>query len=886
MKAKFQDTSSISCVRIKRPTTQIPLSSPIHESSKFNINKKPVKSNSQNLYFTGFLYHPTNPFKIEEVLKLTDKHLGSSARNLFNHLKDSELTSKLITIDKHAKEITFNQKSIPHLLFDGLVYPVKVLPFDIANGIISGLRKIGPLKKWAQKVYESPTFKNIRQRSKIEAETNALRGLFEEVVKLKGKSNDEISKELFIRSVEMFDPKTGKYDTKHERSLNRIVSGFIPAIFLANDAYNLSRMCNDNPSEANAEKKIRFRQETSRVLAQAYITLITMGAITKHINKSKFAVMANVGITTLFTETISRLSAGKQISRISPEKAKELNAKASGNNQKNTDKSSPDETYKNVFFRSTGKRKSLAVFSGQEVEQADATTPPTLSFVKKESADKNTKAKAPLLSFSTLFKAVAGLVVAGFALKGLRKSKAIDTFIKKSFEPFSNFYKKITTTENKISREDFKKILKRLDPKSLEQYGKNEVHFHELATKYIELEEKNKAHHIKNQIEQLLTVKPSQLQNKLKALEGLNGEARDAALKELSKTSNTAVAEMSEVLRSLKPKELKTIAQEYKTIIDSLQKQMNTPIVKEMIKQLATDSKGAETLLNNNLQDLAASAQKIINNHSDIVYLGKKDKKYIKPLVDFLIGPFKFTWNVLEGPYYWANKLINALRGQSPKEVKKAVTELDAFRKSIDNIGKEALRSDIDEKAFKSYVSDNMMRAFNSDNVSKISNSDLANLAKTAVLVATLPFLMADNYNIVMMKSNGEDKEGAELKYKERLVQEASRFFYSTLMISLFNNTFQSQYHNSLLGMSWITAACVTISEVLNRKSVGVPVGKYSRDEIMEMEKKKEDASSFLKGYYQFMARLTGKKSLAEMQAAKTTIKTQTNGRRKKHNTY
>lgn len=868
MKTKFQDTSSKSCVRIKKPTIHIPLSSPLHESSIFN-NKKPVKSNSQNLYFTGFLYNQTKQFKIEEILKLTDKHLGNSARNLFNHLEKSELSKKLVTINKNTGEITFNQKSIPHLIFDGLIYPVKILPFDIANGVISGLRKIGPLKKWAESIYESPRFRNIRQRSKIESETNAMRGIFEEVEKLKGKSNDEISKELFIKSVKMFDPKTGKYDTKHERSLNRVVSGFIPAIFLANDAYNLSRMCNDNKQEANAEKKIRFRQETSRVLAQAYITLITMGAITKYINKSKFAVMANVGITALFTEAISRLLAGKQISRLSPEKAKELNAKASGNKSKTTDKATDDDTYKNVFFSSSNKRKSLAIFSGQET----ASAPKAENVIKKEPLDPNTKAKTPLLSFNTLFKAIAGLVVAGFAIKGLRKNKAIDTFIKKSFEPFSKFYKKITTADNKISRKDFEKILKRLDPKPLEKYRKDEIHFHELAQKYIELEKQNKIAQIKAQLEKTLTVKPSHIEEKLKAVKELTGEQREQALRELLKTSNAAIEEMTEVLKGLKSEDLKTLAQEYKTIIGSLQAHMKTPFAK------------TEALTTKNLKALATSVEKIINSHSDTVYLGQKDKKYIKPLVDFLIGPFKFTWNVLEGPYFWANKALEAIQGKIPPE--KVVTELDAFRKSIDNIGKEALRADIDDKAFRSYVSDNMLKAFNSDNVSGISNSDLANLAKTAVFAATLPFLMSDNYNIVMMKSNGEDKEGAELKYKERLVQEASRFFYSTLMISLFNNTFQSQYHNSLLGMSWITAACVTISEVLNRKSVGVPIGKHSRDEIMEMEKKKEDASPFIKGYYRFMARLTGKKSLAEMQAAKAAIKTQTNGRRrKKHNAY
>ena len=53
----------------------------------------------------------------------------------------------------------------------------------------------------------------------------------------------------------MFDPKSGNYDTKHERALNRLVSGLPPAIFLANDAYNLSRMMDDDPNAATKEQK-------------------------------------------------------------------------------------------------------------------------------------------------------------------------------------------------------------------------------------------------------------------------------------------------------------------------------------------------------------------------------------------------------------------------------------------------------------------------------------------------------------------------------------------------------------------------------------------------------------------------------------------------------
>ena len=121
---------------------------------------------------------------------------------------------------------------------------------------------------------------------------------------------------------------------------------------------------------------------------------------------------------------------------------------------------------------------------------------------------------------------------------------------------------------------------------------------------------------------------------------------------------------------------------------------------------------------------------------------------------------------------------------------------------------------------------------------------------------------MTDNYNMVMLKSNGEDKEGADTKFKERFVQEGSRLFYQTLLIDLFNSTFRNQYNASLFGMSWISLTNTTMGEWLTRKSVGVAVKPHTRDELLAMEKEKTEATGFTKKYYDFMTRLTGKRSI------------------------
>ncbi len=61
------------------------------------------------------------------------------------------------------------------------------------------------------------------------------------------------------------------------------------------------------------------------------------------------------------------------------------------------------------------------------------------------------------------------------------------------------------------------------------------------------------------------------------------------------------------------------------------------------------------------------------------------------------------------------------------------------------------------------------MKAFNTDTMSSVPNHELANLAKTAATAATMWFLMTDNYNMVMLKSNGNDKEGLKPSSKKDL---------------------------------------------------------------------------------------------------------------------
>ena len=272
-----------------------PNQGPVPSNQKFNRDiERPLNHNSQNLSFKGlsiskvinkimYAQDKEVTYSANVLFDKTKNHLGEMVKKHYDHVKSSEMAKKLVKFD--GDKITFRKKTIPHLIWDGLIYPFKILPFDILNGMVELIGKIKPFKKWAQRVLEKPFFRNIRQRSKIESEVSSLKGLCETATKLKDKPDAEISSKFFQQSVKMFDPRTGNYDTKHERALCRMVSGLPPAIMLATDAYNLSRMMDDDPAAAKKEKKARFRQEMSRLVMNAYLMLVTCGALNKFINQ-------------------------------------------------------------------------------------------------------------------------------------------------------------------------------------------------------------------------------------------------------------------------------------------------------------------------------------------------------------------------------------------------------------------------------------------------------------------------------------------------------------------------------------------------------------------------------------------------------------------------
>lgn len=865
---------------------QVPLSKPLsaeHLSSISSLNKSPLKTNSNELAFKGSffsLYKQVGKTDINKFLNNMDEPLDGMVR----HLYDAVIKSNLVKTE--GNNVTVFQKTIPTLIGNGFSDPFLKFPGDILNGVVEGLGHIKPLQGWAEKTLEQPMFKKIRQRSKIDYEVNAFQGLLdfkkitlddalknkaqelgvkvdELTAEVKAKVEEDVDKNMqwhiFQRSMKPFDSKVGNYDTKHERALNRLVTGLPPAVFLANDAYNLSRMMDDNPAEAKKEKRTRFRQEASRIFTSGYLTLITMGALSKLINNSKLGIMLNTGLTVLFTEMYSRLRNGKHITRLTPEEARKINER----------NHAPEAAIK----------------------------PESLTF-KSNNANKNDskeKLQKPLLSFDTLWKASLASIAIGFSVKGLRKIPRVDAAFEAIFKPFNKFYKNISEiSDYKVSQKQIDDVADTLIAQGYKtrgrQYREVAIRSRELVVEKV-VKELKKTSDIKA-IDTFLTnienkdIHPEVLKKNLNSL---------LAVLDKNKYKDLASKYRYKFISSLKNDA--TLKTELQKIKSELQKagEANNNLAEKISKNGLTkieDSKLSDEI-KTALEKAGDESGKLYKNYTDaiegLVNFGARDRK-VKPLVDFVITPFSFVWSIVKFPYKIANGIVELFMKKAPKS-SKSIDELnmEAVSKSFDKIYeqvgkyKKAIDSTNDEKLkekyckkFRDFVMDNTLKAFNVNTMSNLSNSDLSNLAKTAATASTIWFLMTDNYNMVMLKSNGNDVEGAETKFKERFVQEGSRLFYQTLLIDLFNKTFQKQYNGSLMGMSWISLTNTTIGEWLTRKSVGVPIGMHTRDELLKLEEEQNNATGFKKDYYQFMKRLTGKRSIQSYSVSKNQNQTST----------
>ena len=749
-------------------------------------------------------------------------------------------------------------------------------------------------------------------------------------------ANEYIKESLYKVSNKFFDKHTGNFNTAYERPLNRIITGLIPVAFLANDAYNLSVLCGDKKDVSKKEANARKKQEISRVFTTAYIQLLTFGAFTKQVNTIPWFTPLTSAATVLFSEITSRRHLGKPIFFLSKEKAKEYNkrekeepkkkrlfsfkkqTKKTDINKSTTDKNQNSNSNKSVpyiivpenepkiftSFKSANIENNIVNKSNQQIEKnADNT--------QKEKTKTERKA---LINFDTFKKGVGILVAGGFLLSFIKNSsytknsslvrgiKGIGDYCKKKI------YNPLAFKDFELAQSEFDKICK-----SLKDSGCKEI---------------AEGHDFIRQKYGRQTA------------EGILKLYKGAF--DISKSKDLALDAIN-VLRGkgtiLTDKEIKQITESVRTAIElegtSIAEMKYNNVAKKLM-EIITNKK--INISNEDLELLSNTISETIKQKAKEAPIQVETK--LKPFVDIVTQPFKFIMSAMKLPYKITSTIVKiavspvekkaaeaaigkAELTQFEQTIHKVVTEIFGektakagktsqvifanameklqkqtlpYRKALEaleratttgskaEIAKAQEALDKAKNELSRYVNTAVEKSFNGVTQSSNKNTDLAMMSKLASSAVTSAFLVADNYNMVMLKSNGEDKDGAKEKANERIIQRLSALFYQTLFINWFNATFRSTYNSSLKGMAAVAIPNTLTTEILTRKSIGMPVGRKSLEELQKNEEKNENRKGFIGKYFKFMRLLTGKKPLKDRlpkdkakQNNATTAKTQSN---------
>lgn len=730
--------------------------------------------------------------------------------------------------------------------------------------------------------------------------------------KLVAEANEYIKENLYKVSNKFFDKHTGNFNTAHERPLNRIVTGLIPIAFLANDAYNLSVLCGDSKEESKKEAAERKKQEISRVFTTAYIQLLTFGAFTKQVNTIPWFTPLTSAATVLFSEISSRKRLGKPILFLSKEKAKEYNEKDAAKKSKSTDKNKKTENTQKTesIVNKTQDIKTQAASSQLKNMSFDFIDSDSKVFTSFKASVENPQKEAPkaetkdtkkdenkkaLINFSTFKKGVIGLIGAGFALSFLKNSSYTkNTKVMQGIKSAGDYvtkkiYNPLAFKDFEISQSNFENLTK-----SLKDAGCKEIaEGHEfIKNKY----GKQTADGMIKMYKASLSSShiPDIIKSTLDKATEAGARLTDKETTQIAESIKTAIGLEG---TSIAEKKYATVAQKAAEIIENkkvnLSKEQMESITKTITEAISSRAKEAPVQI----------------------------ETKAKPFVDIVTQPFKFIMSAAKLPFKMTTSLVNI--AVSPVEKKaaqaalgkaeltnfeqgihKVVTEIfgekkaksgkisqTIFTSAMEQLEKQTLPYRKAEAALKQaiangqstdeiqklqtavdkakhklmvYVNTAVEKSFNGVTQSNNKNTDLAMMSKLASSAVTSAFLVADNYNMVMLKSNGEDKEGAKEKANERIVQRLSALFYQSLLINWFNATFRSTYNSSLRGMTAVAIPNTLTTEMLTRKSIGMPIGKKSFEEIQAMEEKNENRGGFIGKYYKFMRLLTGKKPLKD----------------------
>ena len=393
--------------------------------------------------------------------------------NIDNVLGDNFFTKSLqkAGIDVQANEFFVKNTTFFGDLKDTITYPFLKMPLDVANSFLGFLEKT-PLSGAARKLSQTKILSSRAQQAQQEKSYALVRDLLNKYAPKAGEFDINKTTDTFQNQITSGITKVAKnYNTRDERTLNRMTTSTVSAIYSAHDFYNISMLQKDDKKEAQKAEKSRFKQEMTRMALSASITFLTLGVLDKYVKKNVWLNATVIALSALISEVGSRLVNGTPLHPLTPDEAANYtkktlkdrifkNKEAQKTETKKEENTSKPQENKNVNFKSNMIKDNEAIVFNQ-FAQKDGTFK-SLNRLKSsevqekpEVKEENKNEKAPTGKKRSLKKTIGYAFLGAslaYLLSNLMKGKySAQVLTKKWYNNFSSGINDFISKDEKLN---------------------------------------------------------------------------------------------------------------------------------------------------------------------------------------------------------------------------------------------------------------------------------------------------------------------------------------------------------------------------------------------------------------------------------------------------
>jgi len=329
---KLENKNLISLHKARQLTNNIPA---MHDKNplKYSFNN-PVFSPKNDISFTGYDFARTFD---KATRKITYSNMGEISSKIDKVLGNNYFTNALnkagLSINPD-KTLQIQDTTMLKDLGRTLKYPFVGLPLDLANWVAGGMKKVSFLSNLGNKIQSSSIIQKRAHVKDVERNFEIVNDILNnfansQILGKKTASNIEFDSEKCLEKFK--ESAAGKlvntaknYSSRDERTLNRMATSTVSAIYGAWDFHNISMLQKDDKNKAKKAGKGRFKQEMFRMLFNAGTTFLTLGAFDKYIKHSMPLSILAIGASAFLAEVVSRLMSKTPIGRLTPKEAEQI----------------------------------------------------------------------------------------------------------------------------------------------------------------------------------------------------------------------------------------------------------------------------------------------------------------------------------------------------------------------------------------------------------------------------------------------------------------------------------------------------------------------------------------------------------------------------------